>query len=106
MSTDVLILKRGDTGPMFRAQCLDGTSGVDLSGATASRLLMSGPVTQTLTLTRESGTSGWVRRTWAANDLTTVGTYKAEVEVTWADGTVQTFPGSGFVGIVVTEDLG
>jgi hypothetical protein len=69
MALTGLVLKRGDTAPAFRAQCLDGTTPVDLTSATAVKLLMQGPTTLALTLTREAGVNGWVRRPWGTTDL-------------------------------------
>ena len=36
---------------------------------------------------------------------TSVRTYEGKFEVTFADGTIETFPNSGFFSITVTDDL-
>lgn len=109
MSTQVLELKRGDTAPQFRAQLLDDTTPVNLTTATAVRLRMrnhTGDQTVSASMTVEAGTTGWVHRAWADYELAVEGTYKAEVEVTWADGTIQTFPRNSYVRVIVNADLG
>ncbi len=104
--TNVLVMKRGDTKPSFRAQCLDGTTGVDVTSSSAIRLLIGGLAPKALALTKEAGTAGWVGRTWASGDLPDEGAYRIEVEVTWSDGQVQTFPANGYAILIVNADLG
>lgn len=103
-------VKRGDTSPAFRAQCLDGSTPINLSGAQIIRLLMrsESAATQAHTMTAEDQTTstGWVRYQWQPTDLAVVGFYRAEVEVTWGDGTVQTFPADSYATISVEPDLG
>lgn len=109
--SDRLRVKRGDTALGFRAQCLsdDTRAPANLVGATA-RLLVRGEgelLSRSLALTVESGTDGWVRRIpWAAGDTAIIGTFRMEVEVTYADSTVQTFPGAGYATLEVLDDLG
>jgi hypothetical protein len=107
----VLNVKRGDTAPYFRARCLDGTDPVDLSTATQVRFLMSAfgganVITASMTVEDQEGNPGWVRRNWQPTDLATGGYYHAEVEVTWNDGKVQTFPAEGYVAVNIIDDLG
>lgn len=106
---DVLRMKRGDTAPRFRARLLDGTDPVSLSSASQVLLLMrrSGGPLLSLPLEVEDQTTnpGWVNRAWATADTAVAGAYSAEVEVTWADQTVQTFPASGHASIAIAEDI-
>jgi hypothetical protein len=108
---DALVLKRGDRRPSFKGQCLDGTTPVNLTTATSAKLILkSGSLTVTPTLVIEDATLGKVRYDWTAGDLTGVlaaaATYRAEVEVTWNDGTKQTFPGGDYGTVIVVSDLG
>jgi hypothetical protein len=109
---NALVLKRGDRKPSFRGQCLDGTTPVDLTLATTAKLILkSGAATAvTVTVVIEDVLLGKVRYDWTAGDLTgvlaTSATYRAEVEVTWGDGTKQTFPGSDYATVIVIDDLG
>jgi hypothetical protein len=103
-------VKRGDTAPVFRAQCLDYTTPVDLTAATQVRFLMqtvegTPVVTALMTKDDQTASPGWVRYAWLANDLATAGIFTAEVEVTWADGKVQTFPRGEYVYVIVTDDI-
>jgi hypothetical protein len=106
-----LRIKRGDTAPAFRGQCQDGPLGTPVSLAGASARLLLKPdgapgVVRSLPMVVESGVLGWVRRDWQAADTATVGTFRAEVEVTYAGGAVQTFPGSGYATVEILPDLG
>lgn len=108
---DALILKRGDRKPSFRGQCLDGTTPVNLTTATSAKLILkSDALTVSPTLVVEDATLGKVRYDWTAGDLTgvlaAVDTYRAEVEVTWGDGTKQTFPGGDYGTVIIVADLG
>lgn len=107
----VLHYKRGDTAPRFRARCLNDTTPVNLASAVDVQLLMrtfAGTTIVDAPMTLEDQTSlpGWVRYDWAAADLDVAGDYRAEVQVTWAGGKVQTFPADGYVTILVHKDLG
>ncbi len=49
--------------------------------------------------------NGRVEYTWASGDTDTAGTYYGEIEVTFADNSVETFPNSGYFTIIIQEDL-
>lgn len=109
MTTQTLIVKRGDTAPRFRARVQDGTSPVSLITASSAKLLMKGnglALALPLTIEPQTGNDGYVHRNWSPTDLNVAGVYKGEVEVTWNDGTVQTFPADSSFTIIVTQDLG
>lgn len=113
MSPTAIWKKRNDTAAPFRAQCLDGervdeASPVDLTGATSARLIMRKPDTTVLSaaVTIEPGTEGRVFYDWGPSDLALVGEHAVEVEVTWANAKIQTFPARGHCVITVGHDLG
>lgn len=104
-----LKVKRGDTAPQFRAQCLGGTdrTPVDLTGATAKLLLRRErqPVVTLPLVVDTGGGTGWVKRDWDDGDLAEAGVLHGEVEVVFADGRKQTFPADGYVTIEIVDDL-
>lgn len=104
-------VKRGDTGPAL-VYALSPSS-VVLSGATVvanMRNRQTGVVKinrKPATIVTASG-SPTVKYAWAAGDLDTAGTYDFEFEVTYLDGTVETFPNSpnpAFITVIVTGDI-
>lgn len=102
-------VKRGDTAPLFRAQCLDGTTPISLATAATVKLLVRNStgviVNAVMTVEDQTANTGWVRRSWQATDLAVAGTYQGEVEVTWSDGSKQTFPPQRYITILVYEDI-
>lgn len=105
--------KRNDTGPPITIVCLDGTNVQNLTGATAAKFLMGTINAQGVANIKVNGnmtfdadrSTGKVSYDWGATDLDTVGDYKAEVEITWANGDKQTFPGDSYLEIKVVGDL-
>lgn len=53
------------------------------------------PIPKDVTIT-DADTAAWVAADWEAGDLNVDGIWEYEVEVTWADGRPQTFPGEKF----------
>ena len=51
------------------------------------------------------GTKGNVSYDWAAADTDTTGRFKAEWQVTFADGTIRTFPTPGVTHVIVHGEL-
>ena len=58
-----------------------------------------------LTIVLKDADSGIVEYSWQAGDTDTAGTYYGEIEVTYADNTVETFPNNGYFTIIIKEDL-
>jgi len=112
-----VIIKKGDTRPILTLTLYTRNSAgvktvADLSaGGVAAKFTMTliGSSTPKLSLKTMSivnpGTSGVVQYTWAAADTDTAGEYRAEVQVTYATGVIETFPNRGFFRVIVTEDL-
>ena len=106
--------KRNDTGPPITIQCLDGTNPQNLTTATSAKFLMgtidaggvsTQKVSQAMTFDSDR-TTGKVTYDWQTGDLDTPGDYKAEVEITWSGGDIQTFPSEGYLTITVVADVG
>lgn len=51
------------------------------------------------------GTKGNWSYSPAAADTDKSGTFDAEVEVTYADGTIETFPNKGYIRVTIGDDL-
>jgi hypothetical protein len=94
----------------MRAQLLDNQDPIDLTTATAVRIIVT-----TLDKTNElldravtidAGTDGWVELEWQAGDTATVGRYLVEFEVMWPSNKPQTFPNTGYNWLVIADDLG
>lgn len=49
--------------------------------------------------------AGKVEYSWTGTDTDTAGTYYGEIEVTYADAKIETFPNSGYFTIIIKEDL-
>lgn len=101
-------IKRGDTSPALRMQLVPA---VNLTGAQV-RFNMIGPFeTPTKVINRQAGAvvapsvNGIVRYDWRAGDTAKAGVYQAEFEVTYSDGTVETFPNGEHIQVSVLPDL-
>jgi hypothetical protein len=103
-----LTLKRGDTRPLVDITLTDGDAPVDLTAATSVQFHMAlepNTLKVDAPMTVVDAAAGHVRYAWAAADTDTAGSYSVEAEVAWNDGTVQTFPPSGYLTVTITEDL-
>lgn len=106
--------KTGDTWPLLTGTCEDENGPVDLSTAASVRVVIKPPTGATFGSAATligGGTTGQWSYKWGASDLTQVGDYSVEVEVTWASGTtppeVETFPNNASRNpkITVSADL-
>lgn len=106
--------KRNDTAPSIAITCTSDGSAKDLTGAASAKFLMGTIDGAGVATTKVEGTmsfdadrsTGLTYYEWQTTDLDTAGTYKVEVEITWADGKVQTFPEDSYLEIVVMADVG
>jgi hypothetical protein len=110
MVVNAIGVKRNDTGSTITATLTDaGGNAVDLSGATV-KFTMTPDGSTTPKVNKQGATivtaaSGIVRYTWQAGDLDTAGPFRAEWEVTFGGGAVQTYPGTGYLRVYVGTDL-
>ena len=103
-------LKQNDTAPSIRANLKDGDgAAIDLTGAsirfhmrtiggTTSKVDAAGYVIS-------PPASGSVQYNWVGADTDTVDSYQAEFEVTYSDGTVETFPNDSYIRVEITDDI-
>ena len=103
-------MKQGDTRPKLEGELTRDGVPVDLTGADLRLMVRE----QGATIGgRQAGgtcavaiaTAGVFRYTWAAADTATPVVLDAEVQVTYADGGVETFPPDEYFTIVVRDDL-
>lgn len=90
-------VKQHDTYPPLVATLSDLSGPVDLTTATAVKLIAVS-LTHTITgaCSISDPTNGVVSYAWVTGDTAFTGTYTLEFEVTWTGGGIQTFPnGSG-----------
>jgi hypothetical protein len=109
-------IKTGDTGSQIQWICEDSTgAAVDVAGSTP--MFKMGPLSGgTLTIAGTAtvdqvgagtidGTRGRMHFSWPTGGVSTADWYRAECEVTFMSGTIQTYPNAGFFLIAVTDDL-
>lgn len=109
-----LTLKAHDTWPPVRFTLSDANGPVDLSTATTVKMILKGTAnTGAVTITGtcvpdpdQTANKGKGSYTWATGDTDNPDTYNAEFEVTWGDGTIETFPNDGYKTVLIEEDLG
>lgn len=104
---------QNDTAPPISSQLTDGGKPIDLSSASNinfhmedmfQRKVVSDDLTGRVNIVNP--TIGEVEYAWKSEDTETVGTYKAEWEVLYDDGKVETFPTSdNKVTIEVAEGI-
>lgn len=104
--------KKGDRAPALTLQALDlAGDPLDLTGATSPVFLMrllgaSANTVDRATATVVDAATGVVSYSFAAGDVDTPGTYRAEFEVTLS-GLPLTIPGDDQeLHVVITDDLG
>ena len=102
---ETFYIKRGDTSPALRFALSPET--IDLSGASVSFQMRPrrSAISVDETATIDSALPPIVSYSWSASDTATAGIYEAEFRVTYADGTIETFPNNDFISIVIKEDI-
>lgn len=97
MAREQFYIKQNDDSPALQATLKDGAgNAVDVTGATVVFSMAAGGIVkvnrQSVTLTTPA--SGIVTYSWQSGDTDTPGNHTGEFEVTFVDGTVQTYPNS------------
>lgn len=103
------VIKRNDTRPYCRATLKDANGDAINGNAATVRFHMREPGA---TLLKVNAPAVWVDQLggvaeyqWLPADTDTADVYEVEFEVTFGDGTVQTFPNEGFKSLRVARDL-
>ena len=103
-------IKQNDTSPTIRAT-LRGADGVAFNLRNSSiafrmrRAIGSGALIQGSAEIFDAG-EGVVEYSWASGDTAVSGEYRAEFEVTYSDGKVETFPNVGGIEVTIEQELG
>tara|TARA_R110000803_G_scaffold61660_1_gene121617 strand:- start:254 stop:577 length:324 start_codon:yes stop_codon:yes gene_type:complete len=102
-------IKQDDTTPSMRADLKNGSGdAVDLINTTVRlhmRAIGSTVATIDAAAVVISEAGGTVQYDWVAGDTSATGSYQVEFEVTYSDGTVETFPNDGYIRVQILEDI-
>jgi hypothetical protein len=104
-------IKQGDTAPALEGICRDGFgSPVNLTGATVLFKMRLAPAGAVKIASGAMGAVGNVvlgrqKYSWSTSDTDTAGTYEGEVQATFSDGRIRTFPPDGYFTIEITDDI-
>lgn len=102
-------IKQGDTSPSLLADLVTpANEAAQLVGATVLFHMRSSrrsvlPLVAAATVVDPE--LGRVRYDWQPEDTSTAGDFEAEFEVTYADGSVETFPNDGYIDIYIPEQI-
>lgn len=101
-------MKRRDTAPDL-VLLLTNPDGAppDLAGATGvfSMAAADGTVVVNRRAVALDNSAHTATHSWTSGDTIAAGTYQAEVEVTFADGSILTYPNAGHVRVIITADI-
>lgn len=109
-----IVLKTNDRRPYLDSILNDVNGPIDLTGASVQFFMKDADdsvvVNQSSTdapalVTIEDSTAGSVRYKWAAADTSTGGHFRAEWQITFADGTKVTVPNDGYLSVVIRDDI-
>ena len=102
-------IKRNDTSPIFRVILKDPDGvPVDITGNLGVRFHLfkkNGTQVVDAAATVNVAADGDVQYEWIAADTSESGTFDAEFEVTYSDGSVETFPNYGYEKVHIDKDL-
>ena len=105
----MVVLKRGDTRTAIKATLkTPAGAAADLTGATARFLLadLRGVLKIDKQIDVLDATEGKVMVVLEATEVDVAGSFRAEFEVTFDDGRVETYPNDGYISIKIIPDLG
>ena len=101
-------IKQNDTSPSILAELKDANNTpVNITSATAKIFVkaIDGTLKINSSVQVINAALGKVRYDWQTGDTDTVGTYSVEFQVTYTDGSIETFPNTGSLALVVTREL-
>lgn len=102
-------IKQNDTSPAMLATLQDANStAIDLTSADVRfhmRTIGGTSAVVDAAAVIVTAASGLVRYDWQAADTASIGSYQAEFEVTYSDGSVETFPNDGYIRVEIKDDV-
>ncbi|MGJ8660459.1 MAG: BppU family phage baseplate upper protein [Bacteroidota bacterium] len=101
-------IKQNDTSPSLEATLSDANLvAVNLNSATVMLHMkaIGGDVVLDEQMTITDAEGGVIQYDWQFGDTSTIGTYYVEFEVTYSDGSIETFPNTGSLPLVITREL-
>lgn len=102
-------IKQNDTSPAIRVTCLDAADAVVPVTGAAIEFHMTEVGEETAKVnaagTIIDGAGGIVEYQWVTGDTDTIGKFKGEFQVTFADSTIETFPNNTYTKIKITKEL-
>lgn len=102
---NTFVIKQGDTSPSLRYLLPDAVS---LAGAQVRfqmRKIDSDTVLDVPADIENVFEPAIVAHLWASGQTDAPGRYQAEFEITYSDGSVETFPNRGFITVIIPEDV-
>jgi hypothetical protein len=110
VSMSTFYLKLGDTSPALRYAITPKS--VDLTGASVQFQMRprrprgaAAVIDAAAVVVIATGTPTVEYGEWQAANITSPGLYQAEFRVTYADGSVETFPNDEFIMVKISEDI-
>jgi len=110
MPEDPHYMKQGDTASIMKRTLVNAFgSPVNLTGASlkfSMRVKPAGTVkVNGASATIANAGLGEVQYSFSASDTNTADEFESEWEVTYTDGSIQTFPNDGYTPVIVTDDI-
>lgn len=103
-------IKQNDTSPSLSVQLLDGAQQIiDLSGASAKffmKIAGSTTIAVDAPAVITNASEGRVEYEWSAGDTAIAANYQGEFQITFINGTVETFPNNKYITIRVLPEIG
>lgn len=103
-------IKQNDTAPSIEAVLTDANGRVkSMANAAAVKFHMTSENGESL-ITDGIGmvvnaTKGIVAYDWQAGDTSNTGIHNAEFEITYTSGQVETFPNTGYIRVIIKDEL-
>ena len=99
---ETITLKRGDTGIGVRATLSNENGNVNLTNANVLFLFGEHEIKSGL----HEPENGVINVSFNRNHTSKTGIYKAEFEVTYNDGRIETYPNDDYLQVYIMDDLG